>query len=223
MKRIDIERVAAELVALLAEADRREAKLREHTKDEKEAIAAIRGQALERRDIIAGKQGVQLSIGHTRGEADAVEALEEARKVARCADCGEPDNRPGGALTADEGLCWGCYCKRHPEVGADLLPATTKKPKKTKKEPPPSCWVCGTTVGPFAALRSSAGHAFCEPCCEALIKDHGPAGLEPCGACGDPAALYSAGCEECWHDVAASDLIRTAEEAHAAKGSEATP
>lgn len=119
--RIDRDKVARELVKLLDEADRREEALREHNKSERDSIAALRAQAGERRDIIADRQGVQLSIGHTRDEAAAVEALDGARKVAKkkeapatCHDCGESAKRPGGALTT-EGFCWDCHVKRHPE------------------------------------------------------------------------------------------------------------
>jgi hypothetical protein len=79
--RLDREAVARELVALLDEADRRERALKEHTKDERERIAELRAQAAERRDIIAGRTGAQLSIGHTTPEEGAAAvALADARK-----------------------------------------------------------------------------------------------------------------------------------------------
>jgi hypothetical protein len=39
----------------------------------------------------------------------------ERRAAPKCAACGRSSKRPGGALTAGEGLCWDCHTERHPE------------------------------------------------------------------------------------------------------------
>jgi hypothetical protein len=100
--RINREEVTRELLALLAEIDRREEVLAEHGKTERKRIAELRGQVKERRDILAGVRGVQLSIGHA--DRAAADVLAEAAAAEKCGACGKPAGAPSpGCDECDHG------------------------------------------------------------------------------------------------------------------------
>ncbi len=78
MSRKDREAVAAELLELLDQVEAEEEAARESAKKHKDRLLQLKGQAKERRDILAGKRGVQMPL--TAG------VLAEAGQVARRKD-----------------------------------------------------------------------------------------------------------------------------------------
>jgi len=75
--RIDREAVAAELLDLLDEVEAEEERARESSQRHKKRIEQLKGQAKERRDVLAGKKGVQLQL------PIAAAVLAEAREAAK--------------------------------------------------------------------------------------------------------------------------------------------
>lgn len=89
MSGIDREAVAAELLDLLDQIDAAEERAREANKSAKDRIAKLRGQAQERRDILAGKKGVQIPLtAAVLAEAGKVAKRKGAKADPPCPKCG---------------------------------------------------------------------------------------------------------------------------------------
>lgn len=171
--RIDREAVGRELLDLLDQIEAEEEHGRELSKKSKERVGELRAQARERRDILAGKRGVQLPLVARVLNAAAKVASRKEPEDRECPACGVDSDQPSP----------GCEECSHPEP----------------LDPDTMC-ACGTRVGdPMPSCehhrqrhRASVGK---------VTKVHRTRKKKrggPCAGCGNPAECWVLGEVRCF-------------------------